>query len=827
MPTGTSISPAARIRGFTYAIRNIVGRGEEGRGRRPEGAVPEHRRPDPVRVQDAAAPGRGRGQGDARRPQRLHRRRPASQPAREAVAAEYESRGMPVGADRVVLTSGTSEGIELALGALADAGDEVLVPTPTYPLYTAVLAKIGARAVYYRTDPAHGWLPDLDDIKRLIEPGDARARPDRSQQPDRRGAIRKSTRRALIELADRAGVPILADEVYGDLGIRRPGAAARLARSRRADHFVLVAVEGVPRAGLARRLARRRPLRSTGRRAGGDQEAGRRPALQPGPDAVRASTRRSRATDRISRSSCASLRARADLTMARLRRDAGHAGASRRSAAFYAMPQVDAAAGQDRRGLRARPAARHRHPVRVRLRLRAARRPRASSAIVFLASPDELGDDLRRSGGVHRARFLARHDSADEQQPRHRPVGRRRSSPASSCSGAVPAARGPADAVRQRPPRDRLQPDRAADRARPLLAAAACRLPRWAAILVLYIDVPGAVALVLALVVPPLVGQMQQLCASTCRRMSTALQARRWSKRGPARITPGRGAAAVADLQTPAGWRSSGLVRRAAGLRRRRRRRSSRFCSCRSTCCSKPTSLQRRLSEPRSAPTTGRGPRASRARVTEKVGAWLGGQLLLARMIGSTATLGLLADRRAVLLRARRSSRRRRDDPGRRPDPGGGAGDPRWRHGLAADGALHRRSICWAAAVRREQLPGAAHHGAPGRREPGHDHGGAAHRHHAARASSARCSRCRRPRSCKSCSRNIIEAQRRRLNGSTRGLYFDHASGSAFILDTELDTLRSQGLHRSLRILEDRQAGDDARSTASRSSTCRRTTTSA
>ena len=62
-------------------------------------------------------------------------------------------RGMPLSPDRVVITSGTSEGIELTLTALAEAGDEVLVPTPTYPLYTAVLAKIGARAVFYRTDP--------------------------------------------------------------------------------------------------------------------------------------------------------------------------------------------------------------------------------------------------------------------------------------------------------------------------------------------------------------------------------------------------------------------------------------------------------------------------------------------------------------------------------------------------------------------------------------------------------------------------------------------------------------------------------------------------
>ena len=48
--------------------------------------------------------------------------------------------------DRVLITSGTSEGIELALTAIVNEGEEVLVPSPTYPLYTAVLAKIGAHA---------------------------------------------------------------------------------------------------------------------------------------------------------------------------------------------------------------------------------------------------------------------------------------------------------------------------------------------------------------------------------------------------------------------------------------------------------------------------------------------------------------------------------------------------------------------------------------------------------------------------------------------------------------------------------------------------------
>ena len=81
--------------------------------------------------------------------------------AREAVAAEFSSRGMSTSPERVVLTAGASEGIELALGVLVDRGDEVLVPSPTYPLYTALLNKLGARAVFYRTDETQGWQPDV------------------------------------------------------------------------------------------------------------------------------------------------------------------------------------------------------------------------------------------------------------------------------------------------------------------------------------------------------------------------------------------------------------------------------------------------------------------------------------------------------------------------------------------------------------------------------------------------------------------------------------------------------------------------------------------
>ena len=135
---------------------------------------------------------------------------------REAVAASYASAGLPIGPDRVILTSGTSEGIELALSVLVDTGDEVLVPVPTYPFYTATLTKLGARGVSYRTDPNNGWMPDLDHIRRLIGPATRAMVVIDPNNPT--GAVYSTdTRRAIVELADRHGIVILADEVYADI----------------------------------------------------------------------------------------------------------------------------------------------------------------------------------------------------------------------------------------------------------------------------------------------------------------------------------------------------------------------------------------------------------------------------------------------------------------------------------------------------------------------------------------------------------------------------------------------------------------------------------
>ncbi len=166
--------------------------------------------------------------------------------AREAAAADFVARGVPVSADRVLITSGTSEGIDLALTAIVDEGEDVLVPSPTYPLYTAVLAKIGANPVYYRTDPAQGWLPDLDHLARAVTPKTRALVLIDPNNPT--GAVYpEAVRRQLVALAESRGLVILADEVYGDLGF--DGAVPALAAM--APEAAIISYSSLSKAYLA------------------------------------------------------------------------------------------------------------------------------------------------------------------------------------------------------------------------------------------------------------------------------------------------------------------------------------------------------------------------------------------------------------------------------------------------------------------------------------------------------------------------------------------------------------------------------------------------
>jgi alanine-synthesizing transaminase len=216
----SAIRTAQRVDRFTYAIRNIVAEAKkvEAAGK----TVRYLNIGDPNQFGFVTPPHLiGAVEKAMRDGHNGYTPSPGIAAAREAAAADFVSRGVNVSADRVLITSGTSEGIELALTAIVDEGDEVLVPSPTYPLYTAVLAKIGAAPAYYRTDHTNGWQPDLDHLKSLIN-GRTRAlvvidpnNPTGAIYPD---AMRKS----LIQIAEDAGLVILADEVYGDLSYDGP-----------------------------------------------------------------------------------------------------------------------------------------------------------------------------------------------------------------------------------------------------------------------------------------------------------------------------------------------------------------------------------------------------------------------------------------------------------------------------------------------------------------------------------------------------------------------------------------------------------------------------
>src|SRR6188472_799013 len=197
----TAIPVAERIRGFSYAIRNIVAeaRKAEAAGRTVRylnigdpNAFGFKTPPHMIAAVERAMRDGHNGYAPS----------VGILAAREAVSTECIDRGMPMHPDRVVITSGTSEGIELALTALAGPGDEVLIPLPSYPLYTAVLAKIDAKPVFYRTSEQRGWQPDVDHVRSLITPATRALVVIDPNNPT--GATYSSeARAALVDLADR------------------------------------------------------------------------------------------------------------------------------------------------------------------------------------------------------------------------------------------------------------------------------------------------------------------------------------------------------------------------------------------------------------------------------------------------------------------------------------------------------------------------------------------------------------------------------------------------------------------------------------------------
>lgn len=198
---------ASRTGGVEYAIRDLVvaARRVEAQGR----DVLYLNIGDPDRYDFAPPP---------------HVREAWARAAADPRAAAYApSEGLPalreavalregLSPEDVIVTAGMSEGIRDVVAALLDPGDEVLLPSPCYPLYQAVTRLYEGRPVFHRCDP-RTWQPDLEDVARRVGPRTRLLVVIDPNNPT--GAVYgEATLAGLVAIADRAGIPIFLDQAY-------------------------------------------------------------------------------------------------------------------------------------------------------------------------------------------------------------------------------------------------------------------------------------------------------------------------------------------------------------------------------------------------------------------------------------------------------------------------------------------------------------------------------------------------------------------------------------------------------------------------------------
>ena len=133
----------------------------------------------------------------------------------ESIRAEAERKGIR-NIQSVFLTAGVSEALDICLTALVNAGENVLTPCPDYPMYSAVLAKLGTRPNSYLLDEQNEWQPDLADISRKIDSGTRGIVVGNPNNPTGAVYSRKTLER-IVELARRHNLVIFADEIYDKL----------------------------------------------------------------------------------------------------------------------------------------------------------------------------------------------------------------------------------------------------------------------------------------------------------------------------------------------------------------------------------------------------------------------------------------------------------------------------------------------------------------------------------------------------------------------------------------------------------------------------------
>jgi alanine-synthesizing transaminase len=134
-------------------------------------------------------------------------------PRKAVVHYCQEKRIQGVTVDDVYLGNGASELIAMSMNALLDGGDEVLIPSPDYPLYTAVVSLSGGTPVHYRCNEESGWMPDLDDMRAKVT---SRTKAIVLINPNNpTGALYpESVLQGIVEIARQNQLIVFADEIY-------------------------------------------------------------------------------------------------------------------------------------------------------------------------------------------------------------------------------------------------------------------------------------------------------------------------------------------------------------------------------------------------------------------------------------------------------------------------------------------------------------------------------------------------------------------------------------------------------------------------------------
>lgn len=137
--------------------------------------------------------------------------------ARKAIMQYCQLKHIPnVGVDDIFTGNGVSELIMMSMQALLDTGDEILVPAPDYPLWTAAVTLSGGTAVHYMCDEEAGWFPDVEDIRKKITPNTKGIVVINPNNPT--GALySKDLLEEIVQIAREHGLILFADEIYDRL----------------------------------------------------------------------------------------------------------------------------------------------------------------------------------------------------------------------------------------------------------------------------------------------------------------------------------------------------------------------------------------------------------------------------------------------------------------------------------------------------------------------------------------------------------------------------------------------------------------------------------